>query len=93
MISVLEIEVVNIFLVNEKTLHWVTENQPSQVVLRESKLLEPKEPLNNLSLRQIKITTSICLTGDNRFFISTCVMVFPVVMYGCESRTIKKSEH
>ena len=52
---------VNIFLVNEKTLYWVTENQPSQVVLGESKLLEPKEPLNNLSLGQIKITTSIWL--------------------------------
>ena len=57
MISVLEIEVVNIFLVNEKTLYWVTENQLSQVVLGGSKLLEPKEPLNNLSLGQIKITS------------------------------------
>ena len=52
---------VNIFLVNEKTLYWVTENQCCQVALGESKLLEPKDKLNNLSLGQIKITTSIWL--------------------------------
>ena len=34
--------------------------------------------------RDITLSTKVCLVK---------AMVFPVVMYGCESRTIKKAEH
>jgi len=37
-----------------------------------------------LKSRDISLPTTVCIV---------IAMVFPVVMYGCESRTIKKSEH
>ena len=37
-----------------------------------------------LKSRDITLSTKVCLVK---------AMVFPVVMYGCESWTIKKSEH
>ena len=37
-----------------------------------------------LKSRDITLPTKVCLVNT---------MVFPVVMYGCESRTIKKAEH
>ena len=37
-----------------------------------------------LKIRDIILPTKVCLVK---------AMVFPVVMYGCESRTIKKAEH
>ena len=37
-----------------------------------------------LKSRDITLTTKVCLVK---------AMVFPVVMYGCESWTIKKAEH
>ena len=37
-----------------------------------------------LKSRDITLPTKVCLVK---------VMVFPVVMYGCESRTIRKAEH
>ena len=37
-----------------------------------------------LKRRDITLATKVCLVKD---------MVFPVVMYGCESWTIKKAEH
>ena len=37
-----------------------------------------------LKSRDITLSTKVCLVKD---------MVFPVVMYGCESRTVKKAEH
>ena len=37
-----------------------------------------------LKSRNITLTTKVCLVK---------VMVFPVIMYGCESWTIKKAEH
>ena len=37
-----------------------------------------------LKSRDITLPTKVCLVKD---------MVFPVVMYGCESWTIKKAEH
>ena len=41
--------------------------------------------LNNiLKSRDIPLPTKVCLVK---------VMVFPVVMYGCESWTVKKAEH
>ena len=39
---------------------------------------------NILKSRDITLPTKVCLVK---------AMVFPVVMYGCESRTIKKAEH
>ena len=40
--------------------------------------------LDNLKSRDIPLPTKVCLVKG---------MVFPVVMYGCESWTIKKVEH
>ena len=37
-----------------------------------------------LKSKDITLPTKVCLVK---------AMVFPVVMYGCESRTIKKAEH
>ena len=37
-----------------------------------------------LKSRDITLSTKVCLAK---------AMVFPVVMYGCESRTIKKAQH
>ena len=37
-----------------------------------------------LKSRDITLPTKVCLVK---------VMVFPVVMYGCESRTVRKAEH
>ena len=37
-----------------------------------------------LKSRDITFSTKVCLVKD---------MVFPVVMYGCESGTVKKAEH
>ena len=38
-----------------------------------------------LKSRDIPVPTKVCLVK--------AIMVFPVVMYGCESWTIKKPEH
>ena len=37
-----------------------------------------------LKSRDITLPTKVCLVK---------AMIFPVVMYGCESRTVKKAEH
>ena len=51
-------------------------------------LLLGKKVMTNLDSmlksRDITLTTKVCLVK---------AMVFPVVMYGCESWTIKKAEH
>ena len=51
-------------------------------------LLLGKKAMTNLDSilksRDITLPTKVCLVKD---------MVFPVVMYGCESWTIKKAEH
>ena len=39
---------------------------------------------SRLKSRDITLTTKVCLVK---------AMVFPVVMYGCESWTVKKAEH
>ena len=39
---------------------------------------------SNLKSRDITLPTKVCLVK---------AMVFPVVMYGCESGTMKKAEH
>ena len=52
------------------------------------RLLTGKKAMTNLDSilksRDINLLTKICLVR---------AMVFPVVMYGCERRTIKKAEH
>ena len=48
------------------------------------RLLLRKKVITNLDSRDITLPTKICLVK---------VMAFPVVMYGCESWTIKKAEH
>ena len=55
--------------------------------IRRCLLLERKAMTNLDSIfksRDITLPTKVCLVK---------AMVFPVVMYGCESRTIKKAEH
>ena len=42
------------------------------------------QPRQNIKSRDITLPTKVCLVK---------AMVFPVVMYGCESWTIKKAEH
>ena len=52
------------------------------------RLLLGRKPMTNLDSilksRDITLPTKVCLFK---------AMVFPVVMYGCESWTIKKAEH
>ena len=55
--------------------------------LKDAYSLEKKVMTNLDSIfksRDITLPTKVCLVK---------VMVFPVVMYGCESRTVKKAEH
>ena len=47
-------------------------------------LLHGRKVMTNLDSRDINLSTKVCLVK---------AMVFPVVMYGCESWTIKKAEH
>ena len=53
-----------------------------------SRLLLGRKGMNNLGSilksREITLPTKVCLVK---------AMVFPVVMYGCESWTVKKAEH
>ena len=46
-------------------------------------LLLRRKAMTNLESRDITLLTKVCLVK---------AMVFPGVMYGCESRTIKKAE-
>ena len=48
------------------------------------RLLLERKVITNLDSRDITLSTKVCLVK---------AMVFPVVMYGCESWTIKKAEH
>ena len=57
------------------------------IKLKDTLLLERKVMTNLDSIlknRDITLSTKVCLVK---------AMVFPVVMYGCESWTIKKAEH
>ena len=53
-----------------------------------SRLLLGRNAMTNLDSilksRDVTLPTKVCLVK---------AMVFPVVMYGCESRTVKKAEH
>ena len=42
------------------------------------------QPRQNIKIRDITLSTKVCIVK---------AMAFPVVMYGCESWTIKKAEH
>ena len=54
-------------------------------VLVHSVLIYTKHPLDSiLKNRDITLSTKVCLVK---------AMVFPAVMYGCESWNIKKAEH
>ena len=48
------------------------------------RLLLGRKAMTNLDSRHITWLTKVCIVKT---------MVFPVVMYGCESWTIKKAEH
>ena len=54
------------------------------MILKDACSLEEKLWQTILKIRDITLLTKICLVK---------AMVFPVVMYGCESWTIKKAEH
>ena len=47
-------------------------------------LLLGRKVMTNLDSRDIALPAKVCLVK---------AMVFPVVMYGCESWTVKKAEH
>ena len=47
-------------------------------------LLLGRKVMTNLDSRDITLPTKVCLAK---------AVVFPVVMYGCESWTVKKAEH
>ena len=47
-------------------------------------LLLGRKVMTNLDSRDITLPTKVCLVK---------AMILPVVMYGCESWTIKKAEH
>ena len=69
---------------------WGLQNHADGVCSREIKrhLLLGRKAVTNLDSilksRDITLPTKVCQVK---------AMVFPVVMYGCESRTIKKAEH
>ena len=75
--------------------HWLTlffgEPKSLQMVIEAMKLrrlLVGRKVMTNLDSilksRDITLPTKVCLVK---------AMVFPVVMYGCESWTVKKAEH
>ena len=51
---------------------------------------------NNMMIERVPIFDSILKSRDITLMTKFCIvkaMIFPVVMYGCESQTIKKAEH
>ena len=76
------VETVTIFLGSK-----ITEDVDCSHEIKRHLLLGRKAMTNldsTLKSRDITLPTKVCLDK---------AMVFPVVMYGCESRTIKKAEH
>ena len=75
---------------SDRLYFWGLQNHCSDDCSHEIKrrfLLERKAMTNLDSIlksRDITLPTKVCLVK---------AMVFPVVMYGCESLTIKKAEH
>ena len=72
-----------LFFWSPKSLQMVT----AAMKLKDAYSLEEKVMTNLDSIfksRDITLLTKVCLVK---------AMVFPVVMYGCESWTVKKAEH
>ena len=67
-----------------KSLQMVTE----AMKLKDACSLEKKKAITNID----SILKSRDITLSTKFYVVK-PMVFPVVMYGCESWTIKKAEH
>ena len=65
-----------------KSVQMVTVAMKLRHLLLERKAMSNLDSI--LKSRDITLPTKICLVK---------AMVFPVVMYGCESGTIKKTEH
>ena len=76
--------VVDFLFWGSKSLQMVT----AAMKLKDACLLLGRKVMTNidsiLKSRDITLSTKVCLVKT---------MVFPVVMYGCESWTIKKAEH
>ena len=72
----------NLFSWAPKSLKMLTSNEIKRCLLLEWKVMT--NPDRILKSRDITLPTKVCLVK---------AMVSPVVMYGCESWTIKKAEH
>ena len=70
-----------LFLVATKSLQMVTSGMKLRHLLLRRKFMTNLDSI--LKSRDITLPTKVCLVK---------AMVFPVVMYGCESWTIKKAE-
>ena len=71
-----------IFLDSKITVDGDCSHKIKRCLLLERKAMTNLD--NILKSRDITLPTEVCLVKD---------MAFPVVMYGCESWTIKKAEH
>ena len=71
-----------IFLGSKITAHGDCSHEIKRRLLHERKAITNLD--NVLKGEDITLPTKVCLVK---------AMVFPVVMYGCESWTIKKAEH
>ena len=71
-----------IFLISKITADGEGSNEIKRCLLLGRKVMTNLESI--LNIRDITLPTKVCLVK---------AMVFPVVMYGCESWTIKKAEH
>ena len=65
-----------------KSLQMVTAAMKLRLLLLERKVMTNLDSI--LKSRDITLPTNVCLVK---------AMVFPVIMYGCESWTIRKAEH
>ena len=71
-----------IFLGSKITVDGDCSHEIKRRLLLERKVMTNLDSI--LKSRDITVSTKICLVK---------AMVFPVVMYGCESWTVKKAEH
>ena len=71
-----------IFLDSKITANGDCSNEIKRCLLLERKFMINLDSI--LKSRDITLSTKVCLVK---------AMIFPVVMYGCESWTIKKAEH
>ena len=71
-----------IFYVSKSTADGDCSHEIKRCLLLERKAMT--NPDSILKIKDIVLPTNVCIVK---------AMVFPVVMYGCESWTIKKAEH